>query len=270
MHTIRLIHWKIEEAKERASLIADMGYEVDYKPINNVSLRALWSNPPSAIIIDLTRIPSQGRDLGVTIRKKKATRHVPLIFVGGTDDKVARVKALLPDACYTTWKSISEVISYAIEHPLENPIVPDSGMAAYAGTPLPQKLGIKKGSTVYLKNAPADFRTTLGGLPPQVMLHTEPGTLRDLTLWFVRTSEELHHDIDRILPIIGRDGLWIIWPKSSVKKTGLSQNIVRKAGMDAGLVDLEMSPLGFRVYQGPPPLREWKATAAQQQSYAGI
>jgi hypothetical protein len=240
---IRLIHWKTDEAEERAALLLDMGYAVDFSPINNVTLRALWSNPPSAIIIDLTRIPSQGRDLGVTIRKRKATRYVPLIFVGGKSDKVTRVKALLPDAFYTRWESIPDVISYALENPLENPIVPDSGMAAYSGTPLSQKLGIKKSSTVYLINAPEDFRTTLGELPAHVSLFTEPGSMCDLTLWFVRISEELHQDISRLLPKIGKDGLWIIWPKSSVKTTGLSQNVVRKVGMDAGLVDYKISSI---------------------------
>ena len=243
MDTIRLIHWNAEEAEERAAKLTGLGYEVDFSPINNISLRALWSTPPTAIVIDLNRIPSQGRDLGVTIRKRKTTRLVPLIFVGGKEDKVTRVKTLLPDAHYTTWESIADVISLAIQHPSENPIVPNSGMAAYAGTPLPQKLGIRKGSIVGLIGAPTDFHLTLGELPSQVSLHTQPDSSWDLTLWFVRTANELIQDIDRMLPLAGGDGLWIIWPKNSVKKTGLSQIVVRKTGMDAGLVDYKISSI---------------------------
>ena len=243
MKTLRLIHWHTEEAIERATALKELGYKVDISPVDNSSLRALWSNPPTAIVIDLTRLPSQGRDLGITIRKRKATRLVPLIFVGGKTDKVARVKSLLPDAHYTTWDSIVDAIVLAIQHPPVDPIVPNSGMAAYAGTPLPKKLGIKSGSVVGLIGAPSDFDQTLGELPPQASLHTKTDLQWDLTLWFVRTNDELIQDIDRIIPLIARDGLWIIWPKKSIKKTGLSQVVVRKTGMDAGLVDYKISSI---------------------------
>ena len=45
-----------------------------------------------------------------------------------------------------------------------NPVVPGT-MAGYSGTPLPEKLGIKPGSTVALLGAPDDFVETLGALP---------------------------------------------------------------------------------------------------------
>ena len=40
---------------------------------------------------------ARARDLGLTLRKWPATRHVPLVFAGGEAAKVARVRALLPD-----------------------------------------------------------------------------------------------------------------------------------------------------------------------------
>ncbi len=243
MDTIRLIHWKAEEAEQRAAILTNLGYAVDFSPIANTSLRALWSKPPAVIIIDLTRIPSQGRDLGIIVRKRKATRFVPLIFVGGTTEVVARVQTLLPDAHFTTWKFLPDVIPDAIQHPPEDPVVPQSIMAAYAGTPLPKKLGVKSGSVIGLVGAPPDFHITLGELPPNASLQTVPDASWDITLWFVRTYEELAEGINHMLPFGRRGGLWIIWPKKSSNATGLSQKVVRKTGMDAGLVDYKIASI---------------------------
>ena len=66
-----------------------------------VLLRRLADQPPAAIVIDLSRLPLAGRDVGVVLRRAKRTRHIPLVFAGGTPDKVERVRALLPDASFT-------------------------------------------------------------------------------------------------------------------------------------------------------------------------
>jgi hypothetical protein len=45
-------------------------------------------------------------------------------------------------------------------------------MAGYSGTPLPQKLGLKPGARLGLVKAPADFASTLGALPPRVVVRS--------------------------------------------------------------------------------------------------
>ena len=43
---------------------------------------------------------------------------------------------------------------------------------------------------------------------------------------------------------IGKDGLWVIWPKkTSDTQSDLSQVIVRRIGMDAGLVDYKIASI---------------------------
>jgi len=54
------------------------------------------------VVIDLNRLPSQGRDLGIALRTYKTTRQVPLVFVDGDPEKVARIREILPDAVYTS------------------------------------------------------------------------------------------------------------------------------------------------------------------------
>jgi len=45
-------------------------------------LQRLAQRPPAAVIIDLSRLPSQGRDVGVLLRRTKGTRGIPLVFAG--------------------------------------------------------------------------------------------------------------------------------------------------------------------------------------------
>ena len=158
VHRIYLIHWNVDEAKERVSLLQAAGYTVSCGPFKGpITLRKWRENQPDAFIIDLNRLPSQGRDVGISIRHYKTTRHVPLVFVEGDSEKVKRIKQLLPDAVFTAWKDIRKSLKQAISHPPVNPVKPKSLLAGYSGTPLPKKLGIKVNSAVMLIDAPQDF-----------------------------------------------------------------------------------------------------------------
>jgi len=245
MQRVRLIHWEAEEARERAvQLQSTTGYEVEHEPLSASGLRSLREDPPSAIVIDLSRVPSQGRDLGLNLRKYKATRPVPLIFVGGSPEKVARIRELLPDTVYTTWAEIGAALPAAIENPPVDPVVPESTMAGYSGTPLPKKLGIKPNSTVALAGAPAGFEETLGDLPAGVALVREPCASAEVTLWFPASQGYLAARIEEMLPAAKNGGLWIVWPKkASGVVSDLSQTVVRETGLAAGLVDFKVAAI---------------------------
>jgi hypothetical protein len=244
MQRVRLVHWKAEEARERAAELQFAGYAVAHEPLSAPGLRALREDPPDAVVIDLSRVPSQGRDLGLNLRKYKATRQVPLVFVGGSPEKVARVQELLPDAVYTSWADIDAALPSAIKDPPVDPIVPESTMAGYSGTPLPKKLGIKPNSTVALANAPGGFEDTLGQLPKGAVVTRKPGAAAEVTLWFVTSKEDLVARIEAMYPAAKNGGLWIIWPKkASGVVSNLSQTVVRKTGLDSGLVDFKVAAI---------------------------
>ena len=78
-----LIHWNRDEAAERAQLIEAAGYRVDASPFTPSSLRHLRDNPPAAVVIDLSRLPSYGREVAMALRYYKSTRTIPIIFVDG-------------------------------------------------------------------------------------------------------------------------------------------------------------------------------------------
>jgi CheY-like chemotaxis protein len=244
MHRVCLIHWNAAEAEERSSLLQAAGFAVTYEPVTPDRLRALRQDPPRAIVIDLSRTPSQGRDLALQFRKHGATRHVPLLFVGGDPVKVARIKELLPDAAYTGWHEIESALEFAIANPPEEPVVPESTFAAYAGTPLPKKLGVKPDSVVSLIDAPEGFEETLGELPTGVQVRRKDPDPNGVTLWFVRSRQELEDRIGQMGAFAAGGGLWIAWPKkASGVVSDVSQPVVREVGLASGLVDFKISSI---------------------------
>ena len=240
MTRIRIIHWNEENGQAHAARLREAGYQAEFEVFSSDSLKAIRQDPPAAIIIDLTRSPSQGRDLGLAFRKYKDTRSVPIVFVEGSPDKVDKIRKLLPDATFSNWGSIEDTIQIAIDNPPIDPIVPDSIFAGYCGTPLPKKLGIKVGYKVILINAPRDFADTLGKLPEDAVMHQGIGD-GDLSLWFTQSLSDLQTQIKLMSKLTQNGPLWIIWPKKSSKLAGdLTQNIVRRTALDNGLVDYKV------------------------------
>jgi CheY-like chemotaxis protein len=240
MRRVRLFHWNAQEARERAAQLKAAGYAVEHKlPIAPGDLRELREKPPDAIVIDLTRLPSHGRDVALVLREQKSTRHIPLVFVGGAPEKVERVRQSLPDAAFTDWNRFRRALKQAIARPPANPVVPKSRLDGYSGTPLVKKLGIKPGFRVALVGAPADFRKTLGELPAGVQFPKSGAA--DLTLWFLRAQAELRGGIRKMAKQIGDTPMWMIWPKkTSGVATDLNEKMIRETGLAAGLVDYKI------------------------------
>ena len=245
MKPVRLAAWREEEGRARAGELEGLGFDVDFEPLDPGGiLKAVKENPPKALVIDLSRSPAAGRDVGVAVRVRASTRSVALVFAGGDREKVEKVRAVLPDAEFGSWDQIGPAVRRALEGPPDDPVVPDSALAGYSGTPLPRKLGIKPSGKVLLAGAPPGFEGTLGPLPDGASFVTRFSQRVDLILWFVRSGKELEREIDKWAGRTPRGGIWIIWPKkSSGVASELQQNVVRKAGLDAGLVDYKIAAI---------------------------
>jgi len=240
-HRVRFIHWKPEEAKNYIQLLVGAAYTVDYGKMSNNLLKEIRENPPDAILIDLSRAPSQGRDMGISFRKYNTTRIVPILFIGGEPDKVDRVKETLPDAIYTSCDTFEDDLKDAIDNPLDDPIVHDSLFAGYSGTPLAKKLGIMPNSVVRLINPPKGFEKSIGKIPDGVSFFHGEVSSPDITVWFCSSLSELLSGLDRYSSFYGDCRLWISWPKkSSGVDSDLNQKVVRKEGLAIGLVDFKI------------------------------
>jgi hypothetical protein len=62
-----------------------------------------------------------------------------------------------------------------------------------------------------------------------------------VTLWFTRSRQALEAGIEEIGDWAGQGRLWIVWPKKASGVTSdLTQQVVRRVGLDAGLVDFKV------------------------------
>jgi CheY-like chemotaxis protein len=239
MATIRLVHWNEDEGLERQQLLEAFGFDAAFDFGDGVfAMRQIRASHPDAVVIDLTRLPSHGREVAHGVRSAKATRHIPIVFVGGEPEKVARTRQLLPDAVYTTLGRIKTALPKAIARPPKAPVVPDHDAAW--GKPVVEKLGAKPGFKIALLASPTGFVDALAPWPPKVSFTARPDPKVDLFLCFARSAHELHAHL-LALKAAERQTAWLLWPKkASGVKSDLDGNIVRNTGLAAGWVDFKV------------------------------
>ena len=240
MANVRLIHWNESEGRERKLRLAALGHHVEFDYVDGPGLsRVLRSSSPDAYVIDLSRMPSNGRMVAMWLRTTKSTRHIPIVFVDGDPAKVAKLKALLPDATYTSWPRLKTALPTAIARPAANPVVPPSHI--YTGRPIVEKFGVKPGMQVCMINAPKGFVETLQPLPAGVRFTAKANSQCDLFLAFIRSRHELATHLESLARDVARQTLWFAWPKkASGIKTDLDGNVVRETGLASGWVDFKI------------------------------
>jgi hypothetical protein len=115
-------------------------------------------------------------------------------------------------------------------------------VAGYSGTPLAKKLGIKDGSRVALLRVPADVRSELQDALAKcrIVKHTS-GPLNFIFL-FAKSVADLERQLKAAPKAMAPDGmLWASWPKkSSGVATDLTEDVIRRSGIAAGLVDIKV------------------------------
>jgi hypothetical protein len=110
----------------------------------------------------------------------------------------------------------------------------------YSGTPLPSKLGLKSGMKFIALNAPADLDMLLAGAPNlERLARVAPF---ECALAFVTTERALAAHFAKLAPkLVDAGMIWIAWPKkASGVATELTEDVVRRAGLAAGLVDVKV------------------------------
>jgi hypothetical protein len=115
-------------------------------------------------------------------------------------------------------------------------------MAGYSGTPLIQKIGIKPGHRIILRNHPASFVKELGKLPEGTESSDRLAGKANVIVYFTDRLAELEKEFSRLGATLVPDGMvWIGWPKkASGRSTDLTEDLVRKVGLASGLVDVKV------------------------------
>ena len=231
MIRVLVMHRETAEASERAARLRALGFDAaPYLSLGTRGFRGIRQDPPQAILIDLTRLPSYGKMMGVLLRQQKALGAIPLVFAEGDPDKTAQVRAILPDAEYATWAKIAGAIRRAVRQAPRDAMPPRD-----LGRPLLAKLGIGEASRVALLNAPEGFEL------PGVRTGKQLGEA-DVVMIFFRNSAALSRELPK-LPGMMRKGrrLWVLWPKkASGTPSDLTMVRIREMASAFGLVDYKV------------------------------
>jgi len=274
---LRLIHWNAEEARPLIAELEAAGHSVEHtSSIGSGIMKYLRASPPDAIVIDLSRQPSHGREIGVAIRNGKTIKHLPIVFIDGDPEKVAGVRKVLPDAVYvssahnglapvraqTPWVRLVKTLRTV--KPVSNPIVPLGMMERFGHRTTAQKLGIGRDMRAAAIDPPDDFERVIGPLPEGATLEENPREVLRLTVWFTHDPDSLLAGMRRMRALAAKSRLWILWRKN--KADGLDGGLIRAAGIDVGLVDYKIcsvdatwSGMAFAVKKATFPLNKAKS-----------
>jgi hypothetical protein len=236
MLRVRIVHWKAPEAGPLIEACRACGFEVEYDDVNGgLLVKMIRQKPPDALAIDLTRLPSHGRDVAIYLRRTKYARYIPLVFVDGAPEKVEAIRRELPDAAFTTSKRLCAAIQSACAKRIADPVLPPDLMERYSARTVAQKLGIRTGATAAVIDAPRDYAAALGELPEGAELVENPDSIQAVTLWFVRDPREYQAGLRRMRTIAHQTKLWVVWRKGS-----LTDRVVRQEANEVGLVDYKI------------------------------
>jgi len=133
-------------------------------------------------------------------------------------------------------------------------------MAGYSGKALIQKLGFKPGHRVALSSAPPGFLEELAPLPEGMRLATRRSrTLLDAVLLFAPDQAALEAELAGWIRRLEPAGmLWVAWPKRASRvATDLDENVVRRMGLAAGVVDVKVCAVN-EVWSGLKFVRRLK------------
>jgi CheY-like chemotaxis protein len=234
---VRLVHWKASEAGVLLEILRSAGYHVDYnEQLHPDGFRTVRQSPPDVFVIDLSRLPSHGREVATFFRGQKATRHIPIVFVNGAPEKVEAIRKLLPDAVYASAALLPSALREALANRPAAPVVPVQMMERYGSRTTAQKLGIREGATVALIDPPRNYAAAIGPLPPGAVFEEAPAAAGDITLWFVHEAAACAEALPAMRKLAARTKLWILWRKGS----GVTQQFLRESAAAIGLVDYKI------------------------------
>jgi len=237
-----LVHADDAAGAACAKELARLGYRAVRRRWSSPEIARAKVDPPGAVLVSLSRTPSLGRDVAIAMRSHRALLGVPFLLVDGAPGVVANLKKFLPDAVVTGRSRITTSLAGVLKkQPRGARLL--SVFAAYESAPLAKKLGIKAGSIVAVRDAPGGLKGKLGELPAGAKLVVHGKATRDLTMWFVHSHEVLLSEMSAMKQHADSGALWILWNKnaSSDADIRVTQLTVRKAGLDAGLVDFKIT-----------------------------
>lgn len=117
--------------------------------------------------------------------------------------------------------------------------------AGYSGTPLAKKLGIKENYNCYFEQIPEYYFNLFDSMPDIEVMEVPKQEGLDFAHAFYMSQDEMKASFPKIKDYLKKTGMvWISWPKKAAKlDSDLDSNIVRKYGLNIGLVDTKVAAI---------------------------
>jgi hypothetical protein len=233
-----LLHWKAEEIKDLAQRLHGIDV-LPYAPVSGEGMKGLAEySVPDALVVSLDRIPSHGHAVAWHYHSRTATRHVPIVFVGGEADKVAKVREAMPFAIFCSWETAAESVRTAVANPGAVPLAAPKPISS--NRPMHAKLGLKPGMRIALIGAPAELHRLVPDLDFDVDIVEEPDARTEASFWFVRSASEVDDGLAWIAPRLGpKPRLWVFYRKGK----GVTWQSLSEAALPYGLAQFKILSL---------------------------
>ena len=115
-------------------------------------------------------------------------------------------------------------------------------MVGYSNTPLVRTLGLKESDKIYVKNAPKNYLELISPIPTGTLILKRLSNNIDIIHLFSKDKDELNTLLETYADKIKQTGMiWVSWPKQSSEiPTNISEEVVRAAALERGLVDINI------------------------------
>lgn len=109
MARVFYIHFNRDEALPVVRTLRDAGHTVRFHFSTEEAARL---DPlPNTLVISLERLPSHGRRYAQWFWEAKKRRSIPIVFVGGAEEKVAVARREFPDARFCNANDLVETLA---------------------------------------------------------------------------------------------------------------------------------------------------------------
>lgn len=114
--------------------------------------------------------------------------------------------------------------------------------AGYSGTPLAEKLGLKRGMRCWFHNMPESVREAID--PDREGIEEQSVASEGLQCahLFVTERSKLERELAALRQLIASNGfIWVSWPKQAAKvETDVTEDVIREVALPTGLVDTKV------------------------------
>jgi DNA-binding NarL/FixJ family response regulator len=107
-----LIQWDKASALQRARELRLGGWQVEVETEDGaLAYKRIREDPPQVVVIDLSRLPSHGRETARATRELKAMHKIPIVFVDGTPENIEKARQSVEEATFASSAGLRKALT---------------------------------------------------------------------------------------------------------------------------------------------------------------